>query len=97
MTYTDDEREALEDVIRDCTSRGLTYEQAAKFIMASDPWRNRGRGPITDEMIEAGCVGFYNVPDGLASWNRLAQADSVLADKYRSGMRVALEAAEAAR
>ena len=50
--------------------------------------------PVTDAEVEAGCAGFYNDPvNGLTSWRRLAEVDPKLADKYRAGMRAALEAA----
>ena len=52
--------------------------------------------PDTAE-VEAACGGFYNDPNGLTDWTKLARVQPDLADKYRAGMRRALSAARAAR
>ena len=51
----------------------------------------------TDAEVEAACVGFYNDPNGLTDWTKLARVQPDLADKYRAGIRRALSAARAAR
>ncbi|EPH17547.1 hypothetical protein HMPREF1484_00232 [Dermabacter sp. HFH0086] len=51
----------------------------------------------TDAEVEAACAGFYNDPNGLTDWTKLARVDPVLADRYRAGMRRALPAARTTR
>lgn len=52
-------------------------------------WRNRGRGPITDEIVDAACEAWSAEP--------FHRPDELPADAGRRYMRAALEAAEAAR
>lgn len=65
---TDDEREALTSVVRTCTTRGLTYEQAAAVILAEG---FRHRGPISDEEREllAEARLFVETWDRKGSWS----------------------------
>ena len=51
----------------------------------------------SDAEVEAACLGFYNDPNSLTDWTKLARVEPDLADKYRAGMRRALSAARAAR
>lgn len=47
---------------------------------------------LNPEALEAACVGFYQAPQVLTSWQHLCAADPALADKYRAGMRAAVSA-----
>lgn len=63
---TDDEREALDSVIRDALAPlHIDYRPWHRIvtvlldaILASAPWRNRGRGPITDDMVAAAVQAY---------------------------------------
>ena len=76
--------------IREVVRRTFTNaaEWARTHLAAQEP---------TDAEVEAACVGFYNDPNGLTDWTKLARVQPDLADKYRAGMRRALSAARAAR
>lgn len=50
-----------------------------------------------DAEVEAACLGFYDNPNSLTDWTKLASIQPDLAAKYRAGMRRALSAARAAR
>jgi hypothetical protein len=104
VSPSDDEREALARVIRENRSIAKIMsdgyvsviqagdDEITDAILASDVWRNRRQGPITDEMVERACIAF--TCDSAEEWFELAAT-------YRasiwSGMRAALEAAERAR
>lgn len=99
MSIEDEARAEAErhrgDVMAYAQMEGLSREGVAQAGYRMGYVAGASR-PVSDEQIEAGCVGFYNDPRGLTSWKRLAEVDPVLADKYRAGMRKALEAARAA-
>jgi hypothetical protein len=75
--------------------------RAVAAILASDVWRNRRQGPITDEMVDAAARSNYEfqhracrefVPD----WADVPESDP-FKGAYRAEARAALEAAERAR
>ena len=82
---TDDEREALWELI-DAERRGLTRigsgdsMSLTDAILASDVWRNRRQGPITDAQVQA----------AFESWNGMHVGT------VRDRLRAALEAARGA-
>jgi hypothetical protein len=83
---TDDEREAVAKVLRRMLEpiggEPVTNpEWIAAAIVSSEPWRNRHRGPVTDEMVDA----------ATAAYEYECEVASPVA------MRAALEAAEATR
>lgn len=71
---------------------GYSETAQSAFVYGAEWQASR---PVTDEEVEAACIGFYNDVDGLTDWKRLASADPSLAEKYRSAIRIALEAARA--
>lgn len=104
MTYTDDGREALTDELSASVAwmkRTGNFVDADRVMRAIAYIRNRRRGPITDEMVEAGSrasfdgvTGFpFDDGDDPYRWDQKVVEDPVGADHWRADTRRILEAA----
>jgi hypothetical protein len=51
------------------------------------------QGEPSNAQVEAACEAFYNDPSDITQWNRLAEFEGRIADKYRARMRAAVRAA----
>lgn len=112
MTYTDDEREALDAVLfysdpsgekvfrfadpRVVSGDDTFIDRMIPTILASAPWRNRGRGPITDEAVERAARAMFDDPNVAGAgytWAEMVVEDPTRADIWRKDARRVLEAA----
>lgn len=77
-------------ITEQCAVQGFQdgAEWARTHLAAQEP---------SDAEAEAACRGFYDDPNSLTDWTKLARVQPDLAEKYRAGMRRALSSARAAR
>lgn len=101
-------REPVTDDVRDALARAISNSvmedfagsrreadaegrHVARDILAA--FEVRSRGSVPDAEVEAACRAFYEDVSGMTQWNRLVEVETEIADRYRAGMRAALEAA----
>lgn len=79
------------------TKRNHRQARKSSFDAGWDAALAVSQGEPSDAQVEAACDAFYNDPSDITQWNRLADYEGRIADKYRARMRAALRAAGGVR
>lgn len=95
---TGDERQAITLIVRDVHNydgrpgflslSGADARRIAEAILASPVWRNRGRGPITEDVIQKACRAHH-----IAVWGDDLDPEHIFPAAEVAAMRAAFEAA----